>query len=131
MDEDARGRSHVFAGSVHEDESFDGADLSGEQLENSHFLRCSLRGVLLSSATTTGCTFEECDFTDARLNGSEHRRSSFVECTFKGASLFSGVFSGCRLIGASLEETDLTAITLSGDHALRLRPLLRQPLREG
>ena len=73
-----------------------------------------LTGAVLSSATTTGCSFEACDFTDARLNGSEHRRSSFIGCSFKGARLFSGKFEDCRLIGASLEEADLTAITISG-----------------
>lgn len=96
------------------DETFDEGDLSGTELRECHFERCTFKGVYLDDVTTHNCVFTQCDFAGARFNGSEHQRSAFLNCKFRKANLFLCRFDGCKLTGTSFEEAKLDGMIVQG-----------------
>lgn len=89
-------------------------DRYGEEIGNRHFVRCSLRDVDWTEATSRGATFTECSFSGVRLNASRHVNSAFTRCVFTRCLLVDATFTGCKLVGSTFTECELRPLCVDG-----------------
>ena len=74
----------------------------------------TFRGCDFSEVLLDLCEFDRCVFRSCRFAGTVFRRCSVTNCSFPYASLFNVTFDECRMMGSSLAEASVSALTPKG-----------------
>lgn len=89
-------RDELFAQDEWENASFDRLDLSGSDLSNRTFLRCTFDRVRLGEAKLEATVFEDCTLTRCDLTMAKLKGSAFRDVRFRDSKLLGVDWSGVR-----------------------------------
>lgn len=109
---------------------FSGANLDGLDVTRAEFVRCRLRGAVMTQGQFENASFVDCSFSGANFRMSNVRWARFADCDlresdFYSATLANVVFEGCTLDGAIFEAAEVRELHIRHGSANDVRGALR------